>query len=317
MKLTSVGLIALAALVFPNTAFAEDFPTKSVKIVVPFPPGGANNTVARFLADHLSARWEKAVVVENIPGGGSSIGTGNVAKADADGHTMLFVSASYATNAAVRTDLAYDPVNDLIPVAFAGVGEMVVVAGPSLEAGSLADLAELAKTRTVFYGAAGGVGSNNHLNGALVASALGVDMEVVAYQGGADANIDLLAGRLDLVVRSLEGLEGLVEKGAVPLAVLSDARTPNWPDVPTTTEAGFPDAKSDQYWAVYVPSETPSEIVSQIHSEIADVMHTPEAVALLESLRARPSDLSVEEARAKVNESIVMWTKLADQIGIR
>jgi len=311
----SVVSLLLGMLLFAPAAGAQVYPTKAVNLVIPFSPGGGNDTVGRFLAEELSKRWGKPVVVENRPGGGTAVGTAYVARSKPDGYTMLLVSTSYSTNAASKPDLPFDAEKDLVAAATVGEGDLVVLASPQLKVKTLEELKAAAGSRELFYGITG-VGSNMHFYGATVAEALGIKPVPVSYPGGSEALIDLVAGRLDFVVGAFVATERQNDKGVVTVAQLGEKRAPSIPDVPTIAEAGYPEAAGENYWTIFVPAGTPAETITKINEGVQEVMHSPEGEAFLARLDARPSERTVEQTQALVTDSIARWKDLAVRIGI-
>jgi len=315
MKLLASALLVLATLLHA-ASFAQEYPAKPVTIVIPFPPGGSNDVLGRFLADRLGKLWNQSVIVENRPGGGSSIGSNSVAKAPPDGYRMVLVSSSYTTNAATRTDLPFDPLKDLKPVSMIARGQVAVLTGSRVPMATLADLARESKTKTIFYGTAG-VGSTQHFYAELLNDAMGIKMTGVPYKGGQEALLDLQAGRIDVVVGSLGGLLATAAGGKGKLiAVLGKSRATVAPTVPTATESGFKDAQADNYWAMFVPTATPDTIARKIHEGIRVVTHTPEGRQFLAKMDGEPTESSEAEVTAFVKTEIDYWTKLARKLNI-
>ncbi len=316
MKKTLVCSLLLAAALAPSLGHAQPYPSRVVTIVVPFPAGGSNDIVGRYLADSLGKLWKQPVIVENRPGGGSSIGSAYVAKSAPDGYRMVLVSSSYTTNAATRTDQGFDPLKDLKPVSMVATGQVVVAAGPRATMATLADLARESKTRQVFYGTAG-IGSSQHFNGELLNDAMGIKMTPVPYKGGQEALIDLYAGRIDLVVGTLGGVLGSIHGGrAKGIAVLGKTRSAALPGVQTAIEAGYPAAITLNCWAVFVPSATPDALVSKLNEDIKTVTHTPEGQQLLAKIDSEPTDLSPKDVQAYVVKEIDYWTRLAKKLNL-
>ncbi len=308
------ALLLFAAFV-PSLGSAQDYPAKqTVTIVVPFSPGGSNDAIARHLAQHLGKLWNQTVVVENRPGGGSAMGAAHVARSAPDGYRMLIGSSSYTTNAASRNDQGFDPLKDLKPASMVARGQVGVVVGTRVPMTTLADLAREAKAQTIFYGTAG-VGSSQHFNGELLNDAMGINMVAVPYKGGNEALLDLMAGRIDVVVGTLGGLlPGIKANRSKPMAVLGKTRSPALPNTPTATEAGYPAAQTDNYWAMFVPSGTPDAVVRKINEGIRTVTHTPEGRQFLANLDGEPTELSPLEVATHVNREIAYWTKLAKKL---
>jgi Uncharacterized protein conserved in bacteria len=309
-------LTGLFCLMLSSIAAADDFPSREITVVVPFSPGGTNDIMARYLSQELSQLWKVPSVVENRGGGGTAIGASHVAKSNPDGHVLLFTSTSYTLNAALRNDLPFDPIKDLVPVAMIATGDVGVIVGKDTGIKSLEDLARASKERDLFYATAG-VGSSQHFNAELLAKALGINMEALPYPGAAEGLVDLLGGRVDVIVGSVGGMLSTMEQGAVPIAVLGQTRSSKLPDVPTVAEAGYPDATTQFYWTVYAPAETPPETVDKLHEGIVSVFSTPKAATLLSGLDAKPSSMSRKDVQDYVVKDISYWTDLAKQLELR
>lgn len=310
-------ILLLAATLLPfATDAAEEYPSKTVTIIVPFTPGGSNDAIARYLADSLGKLWKQNVIVENKAGGGSSIGSAYVARSAPDGSKLLLVSSSYTTNAASRDDQGFDPLKDLKPVSMVARGQVAVVAGKRVPINSLADLAREAKAKPIFFGTAG-VGSTQHFNGELLNEVMGIKMQPVAYRGGQESLLDLAAGRIDIVVGTIAGVLPAIEGGrATPIAVLGTTRSKALSNVPTAAEAGFANAVTQNYWAVFVPSATPDAVVAKINRDIRAVTHTPEGRKFLLKLDGEPTEMSAEDVTSYVRKEIDLWSKLAKKLNI-
>jgi tripartite-type tricarboxylate transporter receptor subunit TctC len=307
-----------AALLLSGAAGAQDYPKAQVTIVVPFSPGGSNDILARHLANALGKLWNQTVIVDNKPGGGTTIGTGYVAKSPPDGLRLLLASASYTTSAATRsgTDQTFDPIKDLKPTSMVGRGMVGVIAGSHTSIRTLADLARESKSRSVTYGTAG-VGSAQHFNAELLADAMGIQMTAIPYKGGNEAILDLTAGRIDLVVGSVGGLLASVDSGkARAVAVMSKVRSPAWSGVPTAVEAGYGAALADNYWVMMVPSATPDAIVNRIHEGIRTVTQSAEGRQFLAKLDAEPTQLTPAEVATHLQREIEHWSRLARKMNV-
>jgi len=315
MKIVVHALLLVAGLI-ASVSSAQEYPSKVVTIIVPFPAGGSNDTIARHLADSLGKLWKQPVIIDNRPGAGSSIGSVYVARSSPDGYKMVLVSSSYTTNAATRTNQGFDPLKDLKPVSMVARGHNVVVTGARVPMATLADLVREAKAQTIFYGTAG-VGSAQHFNAELLTDALGIQMSAVPYKGGQEALADLVGGRIDVIVGALGGLVSAIQSGkGKAIAVLSKARSPLLPNVPTTAEAGYPAAVIDNYWAIFVPAGTPNAIVAKLNRDIKTVTHTFEGREFLRKVDAEPTELNPEEVAGHVTNEIATWTKLAKKLNI-
>lgn len=316
MKKILLKTLLLIATLVPCLSSAQDYPSKVVTIVVPFPAGGSNDTIGRHLAENLGKLWKQTIIVENRPGGGSSIGSSYVAKSPPDGYRMVLVSASYTTNAVTRSDQGFDPLKDLKPVSMVARGHNAIVSGTRVPIATLADLARESKAQPIFYGTAG-IGSAQHFNAELLNDAMGIQMQAVPYKGGQEALLDLAGGRIDVVVGSLGGLLAQIHSGkAKAVAVLSKERSPALPNVPTAIEAGYPKAVVENYWAVFVPAGTPDAIVTKINQGIRTVTQTPEGRAFLTKMDGEPTNLTPDEVSAHVKKEIDYWGKLAKKLNL-
>lgn len=311
-----IKTLLLIATLFPFLGNAQEYPAKTVTIVIPFPAGGSNDTIGRYLAESLGKLWKQTVIVENKPGGGSSIGSAYVAKSPADGYRMVLVSASYTTNAVTRSDQGFDPLKDLKPVSMVARGHNAVVTGPRVPMANLADLAKASKAQPIYYGTAG-VGSAQHFNAELLNDAMGIQMQAVPYKGGQEAMLDLMAGRIDVVVGSLGGLLAQINSGkAKGVAILSKERSPTAPNIPTATEQGYPNAVVENYWAVFVPAATPAAVITKLNQSIRTVTQSPEGRAFLAKVDGEPTNLTPDEVSAHVKKEIEYWGKLAKKLNL-
>jgi len=316
MRSLLATLLLLAGAIAPATGLANDYPTQRVTVVIPFTPSGSNDAVGRYMAENLGRLWRQTVIVENRAGGGSAVGSARVARSAPDGHTLLLISASYTTTAATRTDLPFDPLRDLQPVAMVGRGQNAIVVGSRVPIANVADLARQARAQTIFYGTTG-VGSAQHFNGELVSEVLGISMTPVSYRGGTESLLDLAAGRIDVVIGNLGGILPTIQAGSGrPIAVLGPVRSSALPDVPTMVELGYPDGVVMAYWAVFAPSGTPMSVLRKLNDGIRTVTHTPEGREFLARLDSEPVEMSVEEVTTHVRSEIQQWTGLARRRGM-
>ena len=286
-------MAAIGCLAAASPALAQNWPTKPVRIVVPFPPGGFADIFGRVLAEKFSAAWGQPVVVENRAGGGGNIGADIVAKSAGDGYTLVMGTVgTHAINATLFPNLPYDPVKDFTPVAFVVEAEGLLVAHPSVAAKSVKELIALAKNRSdLSYGSAG-AGTTGHLGGELFKTMAKVDITHVPYKGNVPAITDLLGGQTSLVFATLPTVLAHVKADKLrAVAVLGTARSTALPDVPTVAEAGLPGYDVNNWTGLFAGPGTSAIIVAKINAEVQRVMHLPEVQARLtgEGLRFVPT----------------------------
>jgi tripartite-type tricarboxylate transporter receptor subunit TctC len=279
--------IALCAVSAPMpAAAASDYPNRPIKLVVPYPPGGTSEVLARSLARRLGEALGEPVVLENVGGAGSTIGTAQVARAAPDGYTLLFGYSSGLTIApGFYSKLGYDTLKAFTPVASVGSFPMLMAAGSAVPVNNLRELVALAKKEPgkLTYGTAG-VGTSVHLMGEILRTTAGIDIRHVPYKGMAPALLDVAAGRVDLAWDAPDGLRPLLQQGKVkPLAVTSSKRLRELPNVPTVAEAGFPDLQLSVWTAIVAPAGTPPDIVAKIEGALHKVLDTSEMKELFES----------------------------------
>lgn len=308
----SAGLMSVA-----GGAVAQDYPNKTVTLIMPFAAGGSNDVLGRYLADKLSKNWGQPVVVENMPGAGSAIGTAHVAQSEPDGYTLAAGSVSFTMNPAVWDSAPYDPAKDLQPVALIGRSPLVLLVGKTVPANNVAEFVEFAKTRNLKY-ATSGVGSIGHFAGALLAKSAGITMTPVHYKGGAEALVDMIGGHVDLFLSSLPQALPHIQSGALRgLAVASTTRADALPDVPTLAEAGVPNAEVEQWFAVFAPAGTPPDVVSKLNTDINAILNSQETKDLMNKDGSQPAPLSVEDFTAMVLGELDKWKVVAAEANIK
>ena len=272
--LRAVAGAAAAALSAPF-AFAQDYPNKPLRLVVPFPAGGPTDIVARPLAQFLGDALKQQVVVDNRGGAGGGIGADLVAKSPADGYTLLMATVgTHAINASLYKQLPYDPVKDFTPIALVAAAPVAVVAHPSLPANSIAELIARAKAApgTIGFGTAGN-GTPGHLTGEMFRAATGADLKHVPYKGSAPAITDLLGGQIPLMFDPLQSVLPHVQAGKLKLLAVSSAtRSAAVPDTPTLAEAGVRDFEATAWWGVFAPANLAPAIAARLNAEIDRVV---------------------------------------------
>ena len=280
MHLTRLVLPAFCALfAVPFAAGAQTFPSKPVRMVVPYPAGGGIDIMARQFAARFSPQWAQPVVVENRPGSSTIVGTEIVAKAPADGHTLLLTTdASMSINPHLFAKLPYDPPRDFAPVTMLVLLQQMLLATPSLGVSTVADLVKLAKTRpgSINY-ASYGSGSQPHLAGEMLKSTAGIDLVHIPYKGISLAVPAVAAGEVQLTFGGILTSMSFIKSGRVkPLAIGGTKRSPLLPDVPTFAEVGFPEVETHAWFALFVPAATPRPVVERINRDAVAIVNDPE-----------------------------------------
>lgn len=300
---------SVAVLPFARTAGAQTYPTRVVRVIVPLSAGSAADILARQIAAKLAESWSQPVVVENRPGAGTTVGADAVAKASADGHTLLVNSAAFATSAAIYSKLAYDPAKDFVPVSQLAVAPIVVVAAPSLGAKSLKELIALAKSKAdQFNFGSAGVGSSTHFAGTQLNLAAGLSAVHVPYKGPPEALLDTMTGRIQYALSPiLPALPHIKDGKLLALAVTTGKRSPLLPDVPTVAEAGVPGYEYQDWWGVFAPTATPSTVVDKISKDIGRTLENPDVRKQLLDLGAEAQPSTPNEftkfVQTKMNEA--------------
>ena len=310
---------ALVALAPGQSVRAQDAGLpKVIKIVVPFSTGGSNDVYARALGQKLASRLGVTFIVENKPGAGGAIGADIVARADPDGSTLLLTSTSFATNAATKANLPFDPIRSFSPVAIVAKGPMALIVGDKTPYRTVADL--VAATRdaknTVNYSSAG-VGSIGQLSVELFKSMSGTTALHVPYQGVNVAVTDMIGGHIDYMITTTASVGGPLKAGQIrPIAVTSLEPSRFYPGVPAVA-ATIPGYYVDVWWVVLAPSRTPSAVINTLNAAIREVSQQPEMVSLFAQEGAEPTDNSPEQAADYVTREVNRWKKVAQDGNIR
>ena len=313
-------IAALALAAWCAAATAQSFPTRAVRVVVPQPPGGGFDMVARTLSDPLAALLGQSVIVENRPGGGTVVGTDLVAKADADGYTLLLgASANLVLSAGLYSKLPYDPKADFVPVGLAATFSYTLVARNDLPFNSLKEIVDYARINPgrLTY-ASGGNGSGQHICAALAWHNAGVALTHVPYKGAQAAYQDLIPGRVDLFFDASSTARGHVEAGRVkPIAVSGGTRLPYHAAVPTVRETGVIDFEMETWVGYFVRAGTPEPVLARLRADFERVVAMPETAAALEKRGARPLRVSARDAETLLRRDIDKWAPLIRSAGIR
>jgi tripartite-type tricarboxylate transporter receptor subunit TctC len=321
MKLSSRSIFAALGLLagFLPAVHAADFPNKPIRWIIPFPPGGSNDVLARYIGIKLSQRMGQQVVIDNRGGANGIIGTDLASQASADGYTILIISTSFVLNASVRK-LPYDIQKSFDPIAMIASSPNSIVTHPTKGYKSLQDLVSQAKAKpgAINY-AHTGVGGFNHFGGELFKRVAGIDMVPVPYKGGGPAMIDVIAGNMLVMFTSITQVLGHVRAGRIKmLAVGAANRNAAVPDVPTVIEAGFPGYEMYVWWGIAAPAGVPRDRAAILYREITAVLQDPETRKWLEQNAAAETQLSKPpEIRTMIRADLKKWTQVAKTAGIK
>jgi tripartite-type tricarboxylate transporter receptor subunit TctC len=312
-------LIALLC-AFAIPALAQPYPAKAVRVIVPYPPGGGNDTLGRLFAAKLSERMGQPFVVENRPGAGTMIGTEAAAKSPPDGYTILLSSiATHALSPNLYARVPYDPIKDFAPITLLGVAPTVMVVNKDLAAANLAEFIALAKAKPGnFTYASGGNGTPPHINGEVFKALAGIDLLHVPYKGGGPALADLVAGRVHVMLDTAASAMPHVRGGRLrALAISAPQRSPEYPDVPTFAEAGLPQYETNAWYSMHAPAGTPPEIVRRLNAELVAILKDPDILARFKQLSTEPVGNSPEEFAAFVKAELDKYARIIKAANIR
>jgi tripartite-type tricarboxylate transporter receptor subunit TctC len=311
---------ALAASVAAFAAHAQTgFPSKPVTIIVPYTPATGADIIARLLQPKLAERLGGAVVVENKAGASGAIGTELVAKSAPDGHTLLFTATSHGTIPAMKHNLPYDALKSFTPVALAATSAMAFVVGPQVPAANVAEFVALAKKQpgTLYYSSPGN-GSIQHLTMELVKQEAGIDLVHVPYKGSSGATQDLVGGHVQATIAALQTMAPFVKNGRLRmLAVLSEERSPAFPEVPTMRELGHPDLVVDTWYGLFAPAGTPAEIVARLNAEVNALLKQPEVREALAKQGLAPVADRPERLGTLLGDELARWNRVVATAKIR
>lgn len=323
------GVLALAAStalclgVYEDDAAAQaadpaKFPSKPIRLIVPFPPGGSNDILGRFMAQKMTERLGRQTNVDNRAGADGIIGTELAARSAPDGHTLLIVSTTYTMNPAIHK-LPYDPVKSFAPVSLIASGPNVITTTPSLPVKTIKDLIALAKAKPgqLRY-ATSGIGGFNHFGGELFKTMAGVDMVHIPYKGGGPAMLDVMTGQVEVTFGTLiQGLPHIRSGKLKALGVGSTKRSPTLPEVPAISESGVPGYDASIWWGVLSPAGIPGPIVTRLNTEINTILRDPEMAKRLAAEAAEPVIDTPEAFGKLIVTDLAKWGRVAKQTGIK
>jgi tripartite-type tricarboxylate transporter receptor subunit TctC len=311
--LRSVAVLLVAAgLLAPGTVRADEYPSRPVKVIVPFGAGGPTDVFTRAIAEELHKALRQPFVLENRPGAGTTIGTELVAKAAPDGYTLLMVSGTQTVNETLYARKNYRLMQDLTPVAPLIDTDLVLVVHPSVPAKSVGDLLALARAKpgTLNYGSSG-PGSNYHMAGELLRNLTGVDIVHVPYKGSTGARNDILSGQIQILFDSVPTMAPTIQAGMVrALGTSGKQRSPTLPDVPTLAEAGVPGFQATLWVGLMAPASTPRPIIEKLNGEITKIVQRPDVKVAWEKLGASPLVMTQPQFATFMQAEVEKWAKV-------
>ena len=313
------GFVVLAALLCADAALAQTYPTKPIRMLVPFAAGGPTDVIARLVAQRVSEAWGQQVVIENIPSGGGNTAAGMAARAAPDGYTILAVSTSFIVNPSMYTKVPFDPVKDFAPITLVAASPNVLFVNPQFPVKSVKELIELVKANPGKYSyAQPATGSTPHLAGELFKLKYNLDLVTVPFNGAALAVNSTLGGHTPIAFTALPPAMSNIKEGKLRgLALLAHKRSASLPDVPTMAEAGIPDQEGDTLTGMVAPTGTPQEIVDKWNAEIVKMVAQPEMQKRLAELGFEAVANTPAEFGARIKSEIAKWGKVVHDANIR
>jgi tripartite-type tricarboxylate transporter receptor subunit TctC len=312
--------LALAATTLSCSAFAQAWPAKPIRIVVPFPPGGGTDIVAREASQRVAKATGWTFVIDNKPGAGGNLGVDSVAKSPADGYTLVLGQTSnLAINPTLYSKLPYEPQKDLAPIVLLANAPLVMVTGMSTPYKTLGDVVKAAKARPAQVNfASPGNGTVAHLAGELFQNAAGAKTQHVPYKGAAQALTDVISGTVDLYMSSVPTLLGQIKQGKLrPLAVTSTKRLSDLPEVPTIDESGYKGFEAVTWFGLLAPAGTPKEVIAKVNAEFNKALKQPELSKRLSDEGANPVGGTPEQFAALIRDETTRWGKVVKESGAK
>jgi tripartite-type tricarboxylate transporter receptor subunit TctC len=311
-------VLVCAVALYSGMAAAQSYPSKPVRLIIPFPPGGSNDIVGRFIATKLTERLGKQVVADNRGGAGGVIGTEAAAKSEPDGHTLLIISSAYAINTSLQK-LPYDPAKAFTPVAKLATGPSALTVFPGLPVNSVKELVALAKEKPGQLNfAASGVGTFQHLGTELFKMMAGIDIGIVQFKGGGPAMIDVMGGHTHATIGSLiQSMPHIKSAKLKALGTGGSKRSVSLPDVPTIAEAGVRGYEANNWWGILVPAGTPGSIVDRLHKELSVILSSAETQKLFLDQGAEIDKLGPAEFGPYIAAETTKWGRVIKEGNIK
>jgi tripartite-type tricarboxylate transporter receptor subunit TctC len=317
-RAASACLVAALAFAAPLAA-AQQYPARTIRVVVPFPPGAFNDTLGRLLAQEFQKSWGQPAIVENRPGAGSAIGADLVAKSPADGYTLLIVAFPFALINSLHARMGMDVTRDFAPIAWCGATPNILVVNPSVPANSVGELLALARAKpgTLNY-ASTGTGSSNHLSMELFKSMTNTDIVHVPYKGSAPAVTDLLGGQINIMFDNTPNVLPHIRAGKMrALGVTTLNRSSFTPELPTVAESGVPGYEVTAWFGMVAPAGTPKDVVAKLNAEVNRVLALPETKERFLKAGVEPTGGSPEEFARHIRTEVTKWAKVVKDADIK
>ena len=317
MKKTMLALLMFA--LWPVAVFAQSYPTRPIRFIVPFTPGGGNDTIARLIGQKLTAATGQQVIIDNRPGAGGAIGAEAAAKSAADGYTIFLAGvATHGINPNLRKKLSYDPVKDFDAVSLIASAPLLVVVHPSLPIRSVKELIALAKAKPgqINY-ASNGAGGSSHMAVELFKMTTGTNLVHIPYKGLAPALTELLSGEVQVMFSSAVAMLPQVKSGRLRAIAMTGAkRSPAIPDIPTVAEAGVPGYETGSWYGIVAPAGTPKPAIDRLSKEVVAIVHSPDITKRLSDEAIIPVGSTPEEFATHIRKELARWAKVIKQSGI-
>ena len=314
------AVVAIGIVVASSAVHAQEYPSRTVRIVVPQPPGGGTDTIARLIADRLSKQLGQAFIVENRPGAGTLVGTEVVARAAPDGYTLLVgLNGNMAVNPSLYKNLSYDPIRDFTPVAMLANYPFLLVVNKDLPAKSVKDLIAMAKAKpgTVNYASAGN-GTGQHLAMELFKMLTGANFTHVPYRGAQAAYIDVFSGQVPIFFDNISTAAAQVKGGMVrALAITTNERSKKLPELPTIAESGIPTYEYHTWFGLWAPNKTPRPIIEKLNTEVRKALSDPDVIKNISASSGEPATMPLADIEPFVKAEIAKWAEVVKKAGIK
>jgi len=316
--LAGIGLLSITA-TFGTPAAADDYPSRPIRLIIPFPPGGSNDVVGRIVANQLGQKLGQTIFVDNRSGAGGIVGTDVAAKAAPDGYTLLIISIAHAVDPFIYKNEPFDPIKDFAPVAILATGTNVLTVNPDVPVHSVKELLDLAKAKPGFLNyASAGIGSFQNLSGELFKLLAGVDIVHVPYKGGGPSMLAVIAGEAQVMFSSIVQTVPNIQGGRLrALATGGVQRSPILPDLPTIAEAGVPNYVASDWWGILAPAGTPQPIIDKLYTAIEVVLRSEDTKKNLDQQGATPLYKSTAEFSAYIKDEMAKWGPVVQKAGMK